>query len=424
MTDMRIDEIVIPERHRKDMGNIDALAASIADVGLLQPIVIRPDNTLVAGQRRLAACRQLGWDCVPVYVTRDLEDELRMLRAERDENTCRKDFTPTEAVTIGRAVEPLEREAARERQEATQLAGKDANGQPCFGGENFTPPNGGKALDKVAEVVGMSRPTYVKAKTVTEAAETNPEEFGDLPEMMDAKSIEAAHKEMRKRQRIAEMAARLQQDPNTPTIVQLDALAFLQQIPLASVDLLLTDPPYMTDLEDVVAFAREWVPAAMARVKPSGRAYIFTGPYPLELHSYLSVLMAVQEFTIGNVMVWTYRNTMGPSPKMVYKNNWQACFYLYGDDAPPLDCLCLMEKFSVQDFPAPHQDALHAWQKPDGLAERLVLHSTRPNDSIIDPFAGTGTFLIAAAKLGRRARGADISPEMIAIAERRGCRRE
>jgi len=41
------------------MGDIGALMASIKEIGLLQPIVVLSDNTLVAGQRRLEACRLL-----------------------------------------------------------------------------------------------------------------------------------------------------------------------------------------------------------------------------------------------------------------------------------------------------------------------------------------------------------------------------
>jgi ParB family chromosome partitioning protein len=53
---MPIANIRVGERHRKDMGDLDGLAASIAEFGgLLQPIVVRPDGTLIAGERRLRA---------------------------------------------------------------------------------------------------------------------------------------------------------------------------------------------------------------------------------------------------------------------------------------------------------------------------------------------------------------------------------
>jgi ParB family chromosome partitioning protein len=65
---MRISDIRIGERHRRDMGDIPRLAASIADVGLLHPITVDENGWLRAGARRLAACKQLGWKEVDVKI--------------------------------------------------------------------------------------------------------------------------------------------------------------------------------------------------------------------------------------------------------------------------------------------------------------------------------------------------------------------
>ena len=188
---MRISDIKVGERHRKDLGDIASLARSIAEVGLLQPIVIRLDGRLVAGVRRLEACKLLEWDDVPVHVVQTVDEELAALKAERDENTCRKDFAPSEAVAIGLDIEPMEREAAQRRR-ATSNAER----------VKFTPSETGKALDRVAAAVGMSRPTYAKAKQVVEAAEQEPEQYGDLLAQMDnTGKVDRAYKEYTKRQR-------------------------------------------------------------------------------------------------------------------------------------------------------------------------------------------------------------------------------
>ena len=63
---MRIADIRIGERHRKDMGDIEGLARSIDEIGLLHPVVVRPDGTLVAGERHIKACLLLGWQDIPV----------------------------------------------------------------------------------------------------------------------------------------------------------------------------------------------------------------------------------------------------------------------------------------------------------------------------------------------------------------------
>jgi ParB family transcriptional regulator, chromosome partitioning protein len=63
-----IDTIVIGERIRKDMGDIAGLAESIEDIGLLQPIIVTPDGLLLCGERRLRACKLLGWTEIPVVI--------------------------------------------------------------------------------------------------------------------------------------------------------------------------------------------------------------------------------------------------------------------------------------------------------------------------------------------------------------------
>jgi ParB family chromosome partitioning protein len=79
-----------------------------AEIGLLHPVVVRSDGRLIAGERRLRACQQLGWGDVPVRVV-DLNE---IVRAEFAENAVRKDFLPTEIDAIRRELEPLEKAAA------------------------------------------------------------------------------------------------------------------------------------------------------------------------------------------------------------------------------------------------------------------------------------------------------------------------
>ncbi len=66
--------------------------------------VVTSDLRLVAGRRRLEAVRELKWESIEVRIFETLDDALLALRAEQDENTCRKDFTPSEAVRIGKAL--------------------------------------------------------------------------------------------------------------------------------------------------------------------------------------------------------------------------------------------------------------------------------------------------------------------------------
>jgi ParB family chromosome partitioning protein len=67
---MPVADIKVGKRIRKDMGDIEGLAESIEDIGLLNPISVDEDGRLLAGARRLAACKRLGWKTIPVNVVK------------------------------------------------------------------------------------------------------------------------------------------------------------------------------------------------------------------------------------------------------------------------------------------------------------------------------------------------------------------
>src|SRR5690606_16953763 len=58
-------------------------------------------------------------------------------------------------------------------------------------------------------------------------------------------------------------------------------------------------------------------------------------------------------------------------------------------------------------------------QKPEALLERILLASSRPGDVVADLFAGTGTTLVVAQRLGRRWLGCDLSPLALQACRRR-----
>jgi ParB family chromosome partitioning protein len=189
--------IEVGPRHRKQFGNLHLLAESMATVGLLHPLVITPDNRLVAGARRLAAAQALGWQEIPVRVI----DLPSMLQAEHDENVIREPFLPTEAVAIGRA---LEEEIAAANAVKQREAGKE--GGRGRKKENLMTNNHKVSTEqttraKVGKAVGMGGTTYTKAKAVVLAAEAEPERYGDLVTAMDTTGkVDHAYQTMQRRE--------------------------------------------------------------------------------------------------------------------------------------------------------------------------------------------------------------------------------
>ena len=113
---LRVEAIRTGERARKALGDLQPLIDSITTMGLLHPIVVAENHALIAGHRRLEAVKALEWSEVPVTIVEGITDAVGALKAERDENTCRLDFRPTEAVALGMRIEALEQWAAKKRQ--------------------------------------------------------------------------------------------------------------------------------------------------------------------------------------------------------------------------------------------------------------------------------------------------------------------
>lgn len=159
---VKVDEIEVGERARHDLGDLTDLMASIKELGLLQPIVVTADNKLIAGGRRLESCRRLGLGAVQVVVAEHIHDAVDLLKAERDENTCRKPMTASELVALGRQIERLERPEAARRQGTRTDLGRELSVRPNEKSDS---------RERAAEAVGLSSATYSRIKQVANGAE-------------------------------------------------------------------------------------------------------------------------------------------------------------------------------------------------------------------------------------------------------------
>lgn len=275
--------------------------------------------------------------------------------------------------------------------------------------------------------LGLTKMQSSRLQTLAELDEGEVQEYisetaEKAKEVTTAGAVKLGNRKKTERKR-SQVEAAAQAAPNRPIVTQASWSEWLPEQP--DCDLLLTDPPYSTDIDDIHAFAAEWLPLALGAVRPTGRAYVCIGAYPDEVRAYLNADHA--GMTLVQILVWEYRNATVKQPKYDYIQNWQAILYFRGPKAPELDALDTNEQFCVQNINAPdgrRGERYHAWQKPDELAERLIRHSTKPGDLVLDPFAGTGTFLLAATRLGRTGRGCDIDEQMLGIAAQRGCELE
>ena len=131
--DRSVDTITVGIRHRAELGDIDSLAESIKRCGLLQPITITLDGTLLCGARRLAAIKKLGWPTVKVWVRSGISGKLAHLLAEQDENVLHKPLTQLENTTLYREIRALIQEDAARRVEETQFSSEYQPGDDGLG---------------------------------------------------------------------------------------------------------------------------------------------------------------------------------------------------------------------------------------------------------------------------------------------------
>jgi len=112
-----------PNQPRKNLGDLTELAESIREQGLIQPLVVEGialgRYRLVAGGRRLAACRQLGLETVPCLV-RTVAEQSR-LALQLIENLHRQNLHPLEEA---RAFQRLMNEFNLSQRELAQRLGK------------------------------------------------------------------------------------------------------------------------------------------------------------------------------------------------------------------------------------------------------------------------------------------------------------
>ncbi|MFO7899031.1 MAG: DNA methyltransferase [Planctomycetota bacterium] len=393
-TVLPIDSIRIGRRYRRRLGDVEALARSIASVGLLHPVVVTPDRRLVAGLRRLEALKSLGRDAVPARIV-DVAD---LLSAERDENEVRQNFAPSEAVAIGRAIQEREREAAKARQ------GTRTDLQPCG---KLPRSSGTKTRDKAGRAVGLSGRTFEKAQAVVEAAEADPDAFGDLPERMDRTGkVDPTYKELRRRRREQRKSRRVDlPDSEACRLICCDIAGAARHVEAESVDWIITDPPYPKQylplFGSLGAFAEHALKDGGSLICMSGQSWL-PQVYRL-LGERLDYNWTLAYLTPGqSAKVWARRTSTFWKPvlwlsKGRYQGDW------VGD-------VCRSDG---------NDKAHHHWgQSVSGMLD-LVRRFADPGDVVCDPFLGGGTTAIAARLCGCRFIGLDLDERCLQTTRQR-----
>src|SRR6516165_622833 len=381
-----ITDVIVGNRHRHDLGNIADLAHSIEELGLIHPVVVRPDSTLIIGVRRLAACRYLGWEEVPVTVL-DLE---QIVRGEFAENAYRKAFLPSEIYEILRELEPLEKAAAQERQRATQFGN---------GGGKFPSPSGvkGKSRDHMARLVGISGRTLDKIKAVIDAAESDPERFGRLLVEMDRSGkVDRAYYELKRIIVEQAHAVPITGRPDSKIITS-DFRELGQVVQDSSVDLIFTDPLYHRKAIPLYADLAKFAERVLIE---GGSLICYCGHYAIP-----EILTLVQPHlrywwtvacvhTGGNKILPAFGVHVGWKPLLWFVQQKRRTLMVVGD------CVRSAPGNKLTD---------HPWTQGAPEATYFIQRLSRKGSLVCDPFLGGATTAASALKLERWFVGFEIN---------------
>lgn len=143
-----IDDIIPNNNHQYDQREIEKLAASIKQLGLLEPITVRPSNDkyeLILGNKRYKAATMAGLKTIPAIVKKiddnKIKDYLNLNNKTIDSQFLSKNMnTNSDVISLSKLSEEYERDELKMNN--TQIDNNNIvqtpnNNQPAFGGRFF-----------------------------------------------------------------------------------------------------------------------------------------------------------------------------------------------------------------------------------------------------------------------------------------------
>lgn len=223
-------------------------------------------------------------------------------------------------------------------------------------------------------------------------------------------------------------------------IYETDCMELFQHIPDLSVDLIIADPPYYRmkgdfdfifhSVQEYLDWCVSWVAECHRVLKPTGAFYCWCSSLMLDKIA-VNVLDRF-DWIRRNLIVWNYAT--GRPEKAAYRCETDFLWFysksqhLLNHDSIRIPYSPGAEKDkrknpkgktcgNVWEFPRimPNykESTGHPTQKPEKLAERMILASSQPGNLVLVPFAGSGSELVPCVQNGRDFVAAEINPTYV-----------
>jgi len=235
-------------------------------------------------------------------------------------------------------------------------------------------------------------------------------------------------------------------------IIQGDCLTLFQDIPDKSIDITFADPPFNLGkkytsyrdnirIEQYLEWCQKWISEMVRVTKPTGSIFVHNVPQWLTYYShFLNKIADFKHWISWDAPTAPMGKSLQPAhygilyyAKDIKQNKFyeiryphkrcRKCGYLlkdYGgkkDGLHPFGPLVSDVWTDIHRIKHDRYRDEHPCQLPVHLLERVILMSTDENDTVLDPFVGTGTTAVAAKRIGRKYIGFDLDPGYVDIAK-------
>lgn len=400
-------------RVRTDLGEIEKLLASFERYGQLQPIVVNRNMELIAGGRRLAAC--LLGNRKALIAFNDTLDPLIMREMELEENLQRKALTPAEELMAIDEIHKLKQ----------SLHGESVSGR-----------DGGWTMEKTAEIVGRSKQSISDDLKLAEAIK----QFPSLKECSTKSEIRKAVKGMdklvKRMEAVSQYEKKIEGRTNKLFSVECcDAYEHMKRQTTDSIDLLLTDPIYGINIDEVAigiggetgglstaGYKYKDTPEEAIRqykalaaestrfCKSTAHAFVFTSP--TNFCALRDFFRACGWLCSDRPLIWI-KNESGQNnnPERWFSSAYEIMLFARRPDSR----LIVEGKPDwIQMQPVPPSERMHQAQKPIPLLRELITRTTLPGSFLYDPFMGSGSSIVAGLEMKLFPVGCDIAEESYA----------
>lgn len=402
------DITILPDRYRKDMGDIEELCTLIKGTkGNIVPIMVRHLDgkyILIAGERRTRACKLAGLEVNAIVMT---DTAINDRECELLENLGRKDFTWQEKALAMKDLEEII--MAKHGTSTVRLVAKEAN--LSVGGVTVDLQLA-KALDEAPDI-------FENCKTRESALKALQRYKND--EVMAELSLRKSKTNYGKRA--------------SGMVFNIDCLVGIKDLPKRSINGIISDPKYGIDIESVTKTDSQTGQPTNIYKEDSGEGYrklmeqfakdaeqiimedgfvaMFCG---VQHYQWLNDLWRGYGFKMDNIPALWYR-TGGSGQTMQPDYYFGRSYELLIYGVRGTGTLVRRGQSNVLQFQGiNNMDKDHPLEKPLGLMEEIISRFCLPGSSILDFMCGSGKTLVAAIKLGCRAYGFEIEKRYYDVA--------